>query len=282
MKPIWSLFLSLFLFSACDELLKVQDQPNTNNGGGGSRNTTTTTTTTKPTFKPGRFFKELPTQSLGDILIQHDFYAISYVSKQKNPEWVAYEVQSELLEGADVERSGSFKADPKNPAAPKSSDYTNSGYDRGHMASAEDMSFDEKAMEQSFFMSNISPQEPNFNRGIWKSLESRVRKWAKKDKRLYVVTGPILPKRITTTTKKIGEVVIPTYYYKVILDYDLPERKGIAFIFENKESKDPLTKFAVPIAEVEKRTGINFFPTLSAAEQQALETKIDLKLWDFQ
>ena len=94
-----------------------------------------------------------------------------------------------------------------------SSDYTKSGYDRGHLCPAADMDFNPVAMEESFFMSNISPQAPEFNRGIWKDLETEVRNWAKKEKKIYVVTGPVFRDNKGT----IGEdkVTVPGYFFKI-------------------------------------------------------------------
>src|SRR5450759_1124712 len=90
------------------------------------------------------------------------------------------------------EERGNFKMDQLvTTISSKSSDYTKSGYDRGHLCPAADMGFNPVAMEESFFMSNISPQVPDFNRGLWKELEMTVRKWAIKEHKLYVVTGPV-------------------------------------------------------------------------------------------
>ena len=266
--------------SSCDLLLQNLDEPRVNPSPQPSPQPVV-----RPSFKAGRFSQteELPTRRLGNLLVEHDYYAASYVARQKNPEWIAYEVQADLLNLDDkAERNHSFTQDPKNPFAPRTAEYNNSGYDRGHLAPAEDLSFDAEAMRQSFYMTNVSPQEPRFNRGLWKALENRVRRWAGRDRRLYVVTGPILPKRVTATMPRISDsLIVPTAFYKVILDYDLPVRKGIAFIMENKEGNSAeLMSYAVPISEVEKRTDINFFPKLTEAERLELETKFDPKLWE--
>lgn len=231
--------------------------------------------------EPGRLMNDyLPTQALGDKLLQHDYYATSYATKNKNPEWVAYELTAKHIIQKDARRRDNFMADPGLQEGAKDSDFASSGYDRGHLAPAEDMNFSEKAMTQSFFLSNISPQAPDFNRGIWKKLENHVRTWALDNKNIYVVTGPVLRKRIDTRTPTIGNgVEIPKQFYKVILDYNDPERKGIAFILNNEKSDKPLSSFACSIRKVEEVTGIDFFPKLPKNESDALEAKFDVGQW---
>ena len=110
-------------------------------------------------------------------------------------------------------------------------DYKGSGYDRGHLAPAGDMKWSTTAMSESFYMSNMSPQEPSFNRGIWNRLESQVRRWAIDNGSVYIATGGVL----TDGLKTLGSnsVSVPQYYFKVILDYQEPDIKGIGFIIPN-------------------------------------------------
>jgi DNA/RNA endonuclease G (NUC1) len=114
------------------------------------------------------------------------------------------------------------------------------------------MDFSRVAMEESFLMSNVSPQAPEFNRGIWKDLESEVREWAKQKHRLYVVTGPVFSENKGT----IGQdrVLVPGYFFKVLFDENSsPEM--IAFVLPNQKSDRPLSDFAVSVDELEKMTG---------------------------
>lgn len=231
--------------------------------------------------KYGEMEDFLPSQSLGDRLIQHDYYSISYASKNQNAEWVAYELTASRVRRENARRRHGFSSDPAFEGGPQDDDFTNSGYDRGHLVPADDMDFSADAMEQTFFMTNVSPQKPGFNRGLWKKLENHVRKWATAHQKIYVVTGPILRKRITSRTPTIGEgIEVPHSFYKVLLDYSDPDRKGIAFIMPNKGSDADLDKFAVPIRKVEEETGINFFPNLSKAESDALEGHFDYSKWE--
>lgn len=223
----------------------------------------------------------IPTQALGDEIIEHQYFTVSYSSKQQNPEWVAYELTNKRLSNSEEERRN-FKDDPNTESDADSDVYSETGYDRGHLAPAHDMAFNETAMEECFYMTNISPQEPDFNRGIWKSLETKVRNWAETEKRLYIVTGPILRKKVSSRDRMVeGGPTVPSKFYKIIVDYEGSERKAIAFVLENKASKKSLTEYAVSIDEVEEMTGLDFFPDLSAKEEKALEATFDVDLWNF-
>jgi endonuclease G len=245
-------------------------------------NTAEPTTTNEDPEQPTEALEDyLPTRVLGDKFIEHKYYALSYSTKHKNPEWVAYELSSRRVNLDKAERRSNFISDPNAENTAKDNDYQGSGYDRGHLAPAEDMNFSATAMDESFYLTNISPQFPDFNRGVWKKLENHVRKWAVTHKAIYVITGPILPKRVDSRTKTIGDgVVVPSKFYKVILDYSDPEKKGIAFILSNEKSDAPLIHFACSIRKVEEQTGIDFFPKLSKSESNALEGSFDVTKWE--
>ncbi len=228
---------------------------------------------------PNSSLNYLPTQVLGDQLLRQRYYTVSYSTKHQNPEWAAYELRGAWLEQANQEERGNFRDDPK-ANDPSSAIYSHSGYDRGHLVPAHDMNFNEQAMRESFYMSNVTPQVPDFNRGIWKSLESRVREWAIKERRLFIITGPLLRQRVSSDQrlKKTGPT-IPRGFYKIIVDYEGAERKGIAFMFKNKDIDQPLESFVTSIERVEAYTGINFFPGLDAQEKELIESKADMSRW---
>lgn len=220
-----------------------------------------------------------PTQVMGDQLIRHKYYTVSYSTKHQNPEWVAYELRGARLETNNQAERGNFHDDPK-ANDPSSSVYSHSGYDRGHMVPAYDMNFSEEAMSESFYMSNVTPQVPDFNRGIWKSLEGRVREWAKKERRLFVVTGPLLRQRVSEENRVKGTgPTVPRGFFKVIVDYEGGERKGIAFMFKNKDINQPLENFVTSIERVETYTGLDFFPNLNARDRKEIESKADITRW---
>lgn len=228
---------------------------------------------------PASTLNYLPSRAVGDQLITHRYYTISYSYHHQNPEWVAYELLGKRLKQSQHDRVA-FREDPKAPKAASSEVYTNSGYDRGHLVPAHDMAFDAQAMEESFYMTNICPQDPDFNRGIWKRLEHQVRTWAEQEQRLYVITGPILRERVPREARlKTSGPSVPRQFFKVILDYDGTNAKGIAFILENKGSDEPLENFVTSIDRVEAYTGLDFFPNLSPQEEKHLEGSADMERW---
>jgi len=221
-------------------------------------------------------------QSSTNRIVQHDHYSLSYSETHRQAEWVAYLLSREQLEQPFVERPNDYDPDPVlGQACARSEDYRHSGYDRGHLAPAADMAFDTSAIRQTFYMSNISPQSRNFNQGIWRELEELTRDWAKKYKKLYVVSGPVLTKK---GKGRIGEsgVTIPAAFFKVLLDLEDPERKGIGFILPNEISYEPLYQYAVSIDSVEAYTQLDFFPELMTDNLEAeLEGSVNIDLWYF-
>ena len=134
-------------------------------------------------------------------------------------------------------------------------------------------------MADSFYMSNMSPQDPQFNRGIWKELEAQVRTFAVAEKEIYVVTGPILPQEKAITIGR-SKVTVPYSYYKVIYDLTPPE-KMIGFILPNQRSDQPLADFAVTVDAVEAASGLNFFSKLPEAKQKKLESTLAVEEWQW-
>lgn len=210
-------------------------------------------------------------------LVRHTYYILSYNEKYEQANWVYYSLTDSMVLNGGEERSNSFKMDKLIlTGSAKSSDYTKSGYDRGHLCPAADMGFNPLAMNESFLMSNVSPQTPEFNRGIWKELETTVRSWAKKEKSISIVTGPVFK----DNKGQIGqeEVLVPGYFFKVIYDRTGDPRM-IAFLFPNAKSDRPLTDFAVTTDEVEKLTGFDFFSQLPDETESKLENSIALSGW---
>jgi len=184
-----------------------------------------------------------------------------------------------MVQESKYKRTNKFRPDPAvRTGSAKPSDYAKSGYDKGHLCPAGDMACDSTAMSESFYMSNMSPQKPGFNRGIWKKLEEQVREWAVEDDVIYVVTGPILSGNLATIGK--DKIAVPKYYYKVILDYEEPEFKGIGFVLPNKSSTKPLTQYAVTIDSVEHLTGIDFFAALPDSVERVVESHADINRWE--
>lgn len=201
----------------------------------------------------------LPTSTTKQI-VKHTYYTLSYNEKFEQAEWVAYELKKEYLKKADYKRPY-FIEDPKvSTGSADWRNYKKSGYDKGHLCPAGDMEFSESAYNDTFYTSNISPQDHDFNSGIWNRLEQKTRYWAEKYNDIYVVTGGILK----DSDKKIGteKVSVPKYFYKIVLAKSGKEHKAIAFLIPNEDSNKSIYDFVVPIETLEKMTGIDFFPNL--------------------
>ena len=222
---------------------------------------------------------EIPKPKSSDKIISHTGYTLAYNEKYKQANWVAYELTKEET-NKTVERSNKFISDPQiNSVNNFDKDYKRSGYDKGHLAPAADMSWSTATMRESFYYSNMSPQTPSFNRGIWKKLEELVRKWAIENEAVYIVTGPILTNGLPTIGN--NKVAVPNYYYKVILDYQKPNIKGIGFILPNESAKSLLQNYAVSIDSVEKVTGLDFFYLLNDQDENLIENELCINCWSW-
>lgn len=222
---------------------------------------------------------EIPVIHKQDLVIKHLGYTLSYNEKHEQANWVAYQLTADETRKV-VSRSNDFEPDSSIPTgSANGDDYKGSGYDRGHLAPAADMGWSEQAMHESFYYSNMSPQVPGFNRGIWKELEEQVRQWAIDNQSIYVVTGPVLAENLPTIG--IDKVSVPRFYYKVLLDYTEPSLKGIGFIMPNASSDLPLRTFAVSIDSVEKVTGLDFFPSLPDVDENRIEKTICIDCWSW-
>ena len=231
-------------------------------------------------IKPATITKlEIPKTNLKDKIITHTGYSLLYNETHEQANWVAYELTKEETNKL-YERTNKFISDPKVKTGTASDkDYEGSGYDRGHLAPASDMGWSSNSMVESFYYSNMSPQTPSFNRGIWKKLEELVRTWAVENNNVYVVTGPVLTNGLQTIGP--NKVSIPNHYYKVVLDYSEPYIKGIGFILPNNETKEQLQYYAVSIDSVEKMTGIDFFPLLQDEQEELIEKTLCIKCWSW-
>jgi endonuclease G len=219
----------------------------------------------------------IPSTDKNDLVICHTGYCLSYSVNFKLAKWVAYELTLAETQGTFA-RNDKFKPDPlitRNSAS--LADYKKSGYDRGHLAPAADMKWSADAMRESFYLSNMSPQDKSFNRGIWKKLEEQVRDWAIENKTVYITTGPILEKGLPTIGP--NQIPIPKAFYKVVLDYSQPDIKAIGFIIPNQGSSLPLSNYTIPIDDIEKRTHIDFFSKLPDEIENRIEQTVCNQCW---
>jgi endonuclease G len=162
-------------------------------------------------------------------------------------------------------------------ASATTDDYKNSGWDRGHMAPAADMKWSKQAMDESFYLSNICPQNHNLNSGDWKALEERVRDWASENGQIYVVCGPIVSKQ----PKTIGynQVAVPDAFFKVLLRNENGNWSAIAFLFANQSGHKKLSTYAMSVEEIQILTAIDFFPALPDDIEAKIEGQLDTAVW---
>jgi len=220
----------------------------------------------------------LPSSTTGSI-VKHDHFMLSYNEPYEQAEWVAYLLKKSHLTYDDRKRPY-FIEDPR--VKTKSADWRNykrSGFDRGHLCPAGDRRFTEYAYNETFYTSNISPQNRDFNAGVWNQLEMKIRQWVKKKGTLFVVTGGVLENGL----EEIGDegVDVPRYYYKIVARGSSQNLKVLAFLMPNQPSNESLRRFTVTVDKLEKLTGIDFFQELPNEQERKLESKIDTKDWKF-
>ncbi|WP_310992471.1 DNA/RNA non-specific endonuclease [Aequorivita marina] len=236
-------------------------------------NTSQTTSTTNTSEFDDSF---LPQSTTGAI-VNHNYYTLSYSEAHEQAEWVAYELSKSDLSRNDFDRPY-FEID--NTVKTTSADWRNykkSGYDRGHLVPAGDRKMSFEAYNETFLTSNISPQDHDFNAGIWNRLEQKVRYWADRYNGVYVVTGGVLAGNMKTIGYE--NVSVPNQFYKIVVDVTDGNYKAIAFLIPNKPSDKSFYEYAVSIDKIETKTGIDFFPELPDSIEDKMERTIDLKAW---
>lgn len=207
----------------------------------------------------------LPSCSAPDLeLSAKRFFFVCHSASLRAPVWAIHELSPSRLAVPVSLRRARFRRD-RSLSAPGASDadYRNSGWSRGHLVPARDMSFDEQAWLDSFLLSNAVPQNVRLNGSAWRRLENQVRKTAETADSVVVITGAIF----TEDAERIGAggVAVPAALYKVILVLEHSRAWITAAILPNTESRGSLDSFAVPVAEVERRAGLKFFHLLEPA-----------------
>ena len=212
-------------------------------------------------------------------LIEHVAYTVSYNPQRRIPNWVAYCLEKEEVSG-DNPRSNKFLPDPLVEGdAVVTKDYSGSGYDRGHMAPAGDMRWSEQAMKESFYMTNICPQNHNNNAGDWKDLEELVRDLANRYGSIYICCGPIVTDENTTIGNE-RKIVVPQAFYKVLLRQKTDgEWTAIGFVMPNQAGNRPLMTYMLSVDEVETMSGIDFYPALPDEIENSVEADFVIADW---
>ena len=221
-----------------------------------------------------------PLKSTPEKILVRRGYTVSYNLEHNLPNWVAWELTPEKLVERES-RTDKFLPDPDLPAdkAVTTDDYKRSGWDRGHMCPAADNRWHWRAMQESFFMTNICPQHHNLNRGDWKELEDACRDWAQKEGKIYIVCGPILYRQKHQTIGHEHRITVPEAFFKVVLCPGSTPPRAIGFIYKNTAGNHPLDSYVNSVDQVERITGIDFFPALPDEVEDRVEAECDLSLW---
>lgn len=207
-------------------------------------------------------------------LLKYTGMDISFNPSTHQPNWVAWELLGSETEGP-TEREPGFSPDPAVDGCATPQDYRHTGFDRGHMAPAGDMKWHPQAMRESFYMTNISPQAGDLNRGAWKKLEEKCRVRAVADSALIIVCGPIFDTGQPSARIGATGVAVPSRFFKVILAPYVARPWAIGFIMPNSYVEGGMQKAAVSVDEVERVTGYDFFSALPDSLENRIEVLCD-------
>ena len=220
------------------------------------------------------------TDGRAEQLIEHLAYSLSYSDEWKLPNWVAYELTREETMG-DAERCDGFEPDPKVMGQTVvHADYTrNPGkYDRGHMAPAADMKWSERAMRESFYTSNICPQNANLNRGDWNDIEEMVREYAQRYGAVYVVCGPIVGEE-PEYMGNYQRIAIPDAFYTALLRKKGEGWTAIGFVCKNVAGSNPILYYVRTVDEIEELAGVDLFYGLPDEVENEMESMDNIGDW---
>ena len=231
------------------------------------------------TIAVAQAFNYLPVDVSGHQKLFYTQFTLSYNEEHEQPDWVAYEL-TDTEAAMSRDRCNCFaKDDLVITGSASTADYTSTGFDKGHLCPAADNNMSDDANRESFLMSNMSPQLPSFNRGIWAELESWVRDQAEIHDTVYVVTGPVFANNLGS----IGgnEVTIPGYFYKTVLRFEGTKIKTIGFLLPHIGATGNLKDYVVPVNTIETLTGLDFYPELSSSEENKIESQYETGVWGF-
>lgn len=214
------------------------------------------------------------------FLVYHSAMALFYMDKYGQSKWVVHMILPDIATGVET-RTNDFRQDSMiSVGTPDKIDYFNSGYDRGHLAPSADFRWSRKALSESYYYSNMSPQKPEFNRGKWSQVEDFLRQYViQTGHSIIVVTGGLLN---DTIKKSIGinkRIKVPPYFYKIAVDMEAKPACAIGFYLLNGTNTKPITAYTLTIDSIEKKTGIDFFPLLPDTLEDRIEAMNDISLW---
>jgi len=221
--------------------------------------------------------KPAPLDGVSEQIIKKKAYIVSYNKDTKIPNWVAWYLTGEHSDGP-VGRSNAFYEDIEAPA-PRATieDYKGSGWSRGHMCPAGDNKWDVEAMNQSFSLVNVCPQDASLNSGLWNSLEIDCRNWARRFQYIYIICGPVFYKQDHETIGS-NQVYVPEAFFKVVLCLN-GTPKGMGVVVKNNAGTKKRNLYYNSIDQVERITGMDFFPLLPDDLEEEIESHLDMDLW---
>lgn len=222
----------------------------------------------------------LPLNGVSEQILYRKAYIVSYNKEHRIPNWVTWHLTRNHVYG-DKRRPGNAWHEDLDVPSPRATtaDYKGSGWTRGHMCPAGDNKWDNDAMYESFLFTNCCPQNANLNSGTWNQIEISCRRWAEKYGELYIVCGPILFRQ---EHEKIGtnNIVVPEAFFKVIVCLNKGNEKGIGFICRNTDGNRKKDLYINSIKQVERITGITFFPHLSQRIAAKVKNEANIKDWE--
>ncbi|MBQ3324690.1 MAG: DNA/RNA non-specific endonuclease [Muribaculaceae bacterium] len=217
-----------------------------------------------------------------NVIKRYAAMTVNFNYSYKVPNCVSYVLTSDMIDitngpNAEHRRNYKFYADPSVRGCPEWYEYRGSGYDRGHMAPANDMRWSRQSMSDCFLMTNICPQDHDLNGGSWNKLELKIHDWAKRHGKIIVATGPIF----NGNSRRIGQnndIVVPAGFFKVVLDPG--QNRAIGFIYENHEGGGGVARHACSVDEVERITGHDFFSALPDNVENTIESTYNFNQWN--
>ena len=205
-------------------------------------------------------------------------FRVSFNRENGTPNWVGWELLGKETSG-EASRSNKFWQDADLEGCPASSDYSRSGFDRGHLCPAADQKWSREAMEDCFVMANMAPQDHALNTGAWNTLENKERVWAKRDSAIVIVAGPVYEKGDSQRIGRAG-VRVPGAFFKVILAPYVEKPRAIGFVFPNMTAPGNMVNYAMSVREVENLTGFDFFSGLPDELENDVESNFSFHDWN--
>lgn len=221
----------------------------------------------------------LPLKDAPEQILYRKGYIVSYNKENKIPNWVAWHLTAEHTTGP-YRRPGSAWHEELEVPVPRATiaDYRDCAWTRGHMCPVGDNKWDRDAMYDTFLLTNCCPQDGNLNSGDWNQIEMACRRWAERFGDIYIVCGPILYRQEHETIGP-NRVVVPEAFFKVVLCLN-GKPKGIGFIRKNTDTSRRNDLYVNSIREVERITGMTFFPHLPKEISDSVKSQANLKDWD--